>query len=78
MLDVHLDEGVFHVRTGTRAAGGAVYGDGPAAHADARIVLDAELCLALGRGETTFAEAVKDGRIEVSGEGLLVAELRGE
>lgn len=77
VLDVHLDEGEFHVRTGARAPGSAVYGDGPAAHADARIALDAELCLALGRGETTFAEAVGDGRIEVSGEGPLAAMLRG-
>lgn len=78
MLDVQLDEGEFHIRTGVREPGSAVYGDGPADRADARIVLDAELCLALGRGEATFAEAVGDGRIEVSGEGPLAAGLRGE
>lgn len=77
VVDVHLDEGEFHVRTGKPAPGEPVYGDGPATRADARIVLDAELCLALGRGELTFAEAVKDGRIEVSGEGPLAVELRG-
>ncbi|MFI6895722.1 winged helix-turn-helix transcriptional regulator [Streptomyces sp. NPDC050256] len=77
VVDVHLGEGEFHVRTGKPAPGEPVYGDGPATRADARIVLDAELCLALGRGELTFAEAVKDGRIEVSGEGPLAAELRG-
>jgi len=77
VVDVRLDEGEFHVRTGKPVAGEPVYGDGPAARADARIVLDAELCLALGRGELTFAEAVKDGRIEVTGDGPLAAELRG-
>ncbi|MEU1366015.1 winged helix-turn-helix transcriptional regulator [Streptomyces sp. NPDC005803] len=77
VVDVRLDEGEFHVRTGKPEAGEPVYGDGPAARADARITLDAELCLALGRGELTFAEAVKDGRIEVSGDGPLAVELRG-
>ncbi|MEE4491683.1 winged helix-turn-helix transcriptional regulator [Streptomyces sp. BE230] len=77
VVDVHLDEGEFHVRTGKPASGEPVYGDGPAARADARIALDAELCLALGRGELTFAEAVGAGRIEVSGEGPLALELRG-
>ncbi|MCX4786018.1 MULTISPECIES: winged helix-turn-helix transcriptional regulator [unclassified Streptomyces] len=86
VVEVQLDEGEFHVRAGGATAGGAgdstaaeaVYGDGPADHADARIALDVEVCLALGRGELTLAEAVKDGRIEVSGDGPLVAELRGE
>ncbi|WP_406288694.1 winged helix-turn-helix transcriptional regulator [Streptomyces sp. NBC_00209] len=77
VLDVRLDEGEFHIRTGEVAAGVPVYGDGPAADADARVVLDAELCLALGRGEPTFAEAVRDGRIEVYGDGALAEELRG-
>ncbi|MFG3141248.1 winged helix-turn-helix transcriptional regulator [Streptomyces sp. NPDC048211] len=77
VVDVHLDEGAFHVRAGVPVAGERVYGDGPAARADARIALDAELCLALGRGEVTFAEAVRDGRIEVSGDGPLAAEMRG-
>nr|WSW69843.1 helix-turn-helix transcriptional regulator [Streptomyces sp. NBC_00995] len=77
VVDVHLDEGEFHVRTGTPAPGEPVYGEGPAARADARIVLDAELCLALGRGDATFADAVKEGSIEVSGEGPLAREMRG-
>ncbi|MGQ4485813.1 winged helix-turn-helix transcriptional regulator [Streptomyces sp. SAS_281] len=77
VLDVRLDEGEFHIRTGEVAAGEPVYGDGPAIDADARIVLDAELCLALGRGEPTFAEAVGDGRIEVHGDGALAEALRG-
>ncbi|MGW9130894.1 winged helix-turn-helix transcriptional regulator [Streptomyces sp. NPDC055681] len=78
VVEVHLDEGEFHVRVGRPADGEGVYGDGPATHADARITLDVELCLALGRGECTLAEAVKDGRIEVVGEGPLAGELRGE
>ncbi|MFE7790197.1 winged helix-turn-helix transcriptional regulator [Streptomyces sp. NPDC057460] len=78
VVEVHLDEGEFHVRVGRPVDGEGVYGDGPAAHADARITLDVELCLALGRGEWTLAEAVKDGRIEVVGEGPLAGELRGE
>lgn len=82
VLEVRLDEGEFHVRTGGGAAvagaDGEPYGFGPAPRADARITLDAELCLELGRGGVTLAEAVKDGRIEVSGGGPLAAELRGE
>ncbi|MFC9034165.1 winged helix-turn-helix transcriptional regulator [Streptomyces arboris] len=80
VLEVRLDEGEFHVRTGTGAAVGSEgepYGFGPAARPDARITLDAELCLELGRGDVTLAEAVKDGRIEVAGDGPLAAELRG-
>ncbi|MFJ1846076.1 winged helix-turn-helix transcriptional regulator [Streptomyces sp. NPDC088146] len=84
VVEVHLDEGEFHVRAGgaggaeSAPAGAAVYGDGPAACPDARIALDVEVCLALGRGGLTLAEAVADGRIEVSGDGPLAAELRGE
>ncbi|MFZ4268421.1 winged helix-turn-helix transcriptional regulator [Streptomyces arboris] len=80
VLEVRLDEGEFHVRTGTGAAvasEGEPYGFGPAVRPDARITLDAELCLELGRGDVTLAEAVKDGRIEVAGDGPLAAELRG-
>ncbi|MGW3740131.1 winged helix-turn-helix transcriptional regulator [Streptomyces sp. NPDC005146] len=78
VVEVHLDEGEFHLRVGRPADGVGVYGDGPAAHADARITLDVEFCLVLGRGECTLAEAVKDGRIEVVGEGPLAGELRGD
>ncbi|WP_327366760.1 helix-turn-helix domain-containing protein [Streptomyces sp. NBC_01217] len=78
VVEVHLDEGEFHVRAGGTTAGAAVYGEGPVARADARIALDVEVCLALGQGELTLAEAVEDGRIEVSGDGPLAAELRGE
>ncbi|MEU0377256.1 helix-turn-helix domain-containing protein [Streptomyces cyaneofuscatus] len=76
VLEVRLDEGEFRVRTG-RGAAVEPYGFGPAPQPDARIALDAELCLELGRGDVTLAEAVKDGRIEVAGDGPLAAELRG-
>ncbi|MFD5201094.1 winged helix-turn-helix transcriptional regulator [Streptomyces sp. NPDC058375] len=93
VLEVRLDEGAFHLHVGVHAglhvgggaeavlpgaeAYGAVYGYGPADRPDARIVLDAEVCLELAQGGTTLAEAVKDGRVEVFGEGPLAAELRG-
>ncbi|WP_181009197.1 helix-turn-helix domain-containing protein [Streptomyces sp. SM11] len=85
VLEVRLDEGEFHLHVG-RGAGtvlpgaeayGPVYGYGPADRPDARIVLDAEVCLELARGGAGLAEAVKDGRVEVFGEGPLAAELRG-
>ncbi|MFJ7197163.1 MULTISPECIES: winged helix-turn-helix transcriptional regulator [unclassified Streptomyces] len=76
-VEVHLDEGEFHVRAGGAQDGTAVYGDGPAVRADARIALDVEVCLELARGGLSLAEAVKDGRVEVSGDGPLAAELRG-
>ncbi|MER5896062.1 helix-turn-helix domain-containing protein [Streptomyces sp. NPDC001876] len=77
VVEVRLEEGEFHIRTGGDAQRDDAYGYGPAAHPDARIVLDAELCLALGRGELTLAEAVAEGRAEVQGEGPLATELRG-
>ncbi|WP_326696958.1 helix-turn-helix transcriptional regulator [Streptomyces sp. NBC_01754] len=76
-VEVRLDEGEFHIRTGVDPAGREVYGYGPAPDADACLVLDAELCLALGRGERTLAEAVEDGGIEVRGESPLADEIRG-
>ncbi|WHM39251.1 helix-turn-helix domain-containing protein [Streptomyces sp. BPTC-684] len=81
VLDVRLDEGEFHVRTGADGSagdGGAVYGDGPAPDADARLVLDADTCRALAEGALTVEEGVKGGRIEVTGEGPVAAALRGE
>ncbi len=84
-LEVRLEEGEFHLHVGGgagvvrpgAAAGSEVYGYGPADRPDARIVLDAGVCLELAEGRATFAEAVKDGRVEVLGEGPLAAELRG-
>ncbi|MET8884773.1 winged helix-turn-helix transcriptional regulator [Streptomyces rubiginosohelvolus] len=94
VLEVRLEEGEFHLHVGLRAglragggaglvlpgaeAYGAVYGYGPADRPDARIVLGAEACLELAQGGATLTEAVKDGRVEVLGDGPLAAELRGE
>lgn len=77
VLEVRIDEGEFHIRTGGGATGEDAYGYGPVTDPDACLVLDAELCLALGRGELTLAEAVRDGRAEVLGEGPLAVGLRG-
>lgn len=93
VLDVRLDEGEFHVRLGGDGPSGdlgpadglgrsgdfgPVYGEGAAPDADARLVMDADTCRALAEGALTVEEAVKDGRIEVAGDGPVVAALRGE
>jgi DNA-binding HxlR family transcriptional regulator len=85
VLEVRLDEGEFHLHVGGGAGAvlpgaetyGPVYGYGPADRPDARIVLDAGVCLELAQGGVTLAEAVKDGRVEVFGKGPLAAGLRG-
>ncbi|MFI9804538.1 winged helix-turn-helix transcriptional regulator [Streptomyces sp. NPDC052301] len=75
VVEVHLEEGDFHLHVG--AGGGPVYGDGPApGDADARLALDAATCEALARGELLLADAVRTGRITVTGEGTLAASLR--
>ncbi|WP_037681463.1 winged helix-turn-helix transcriptional regulator [Streptomyces griseus] len=75
LLEVRLEEGDFHLFVG--AQDGPVYGDGPApAEPDARLVLDGDTCAALARGELSLADAVRDGRVEVSGEGTLAKVLR--
>ncbi|MFI8964687.1 winged helix-turn-helix transcriptional regulator [Streptomyces sp. NPDC053493] len=60
VVQVSLDEGEFHVRTG--ADGQPEYGDGPAPDADVRLRTDAATCRALAAGELTLAEAVEAGR----------------
>ncbi|MFI2640890.1 winged helix-turn-helix transcriptional regulator [Streptomyces sp. NPDC018610] len=75
VVEVRLEEGVFHLRVGAR--GGPVYGDGPApGEPDARLVFDSATCAAVARGEATLVDAVRDGRVDVSGEGTLAKELR--
>ncbi|MFF4312731.1 winged helix-turn-helix transcriptional regulator [Streptomyces sp. NPDC001507] len=75
LVEVRLGEAHFHLRAG--AEDGPVYGDGPApAEPDARLVLDAGTGAALARGESGLAEAVRDGRITVTGDGPLAKELR--
>ncbi|WP_030614666.1 winged helix-turn-helix transcriptional regulator [Streptomyces fulvoviolaceus] len=75
LVEVRLEEGDFHLYVG--AEDGPVYGDGAApAEPDARLVLDAETCGAVGRGELSVPDAVRSGRIEVTGEGALAKALR--
>ncbi|MFG2497852.1 winged helix-turn-helix transcriptional regulator [Streptomyces sp. NPDC048441] len=78
VVQVRLAEGEFHVRVGGDAGVDDVsYGDGPApAEPDARLVMDAETCVAVSGGVLTVTEGVKAGRIEVSGEGVLAKALR--
>ncbi|WP_299536333.1 winged helix-turn-helix transcriptional regulator [uncultured Streptomyces sp.] len=77
VVEVRLAEGEFHLRTGGAAEQEGVYGYGPADRPDARLVTRAEVCLELGRGATTFARAVADGRVEVAGDSPLADALRG-
>ncbi|AJP04527.1 transcriptional regulator [Streptomyces cyaneogriseus subsp. noncyanogenus] len=75
VVEVRLEEGNFHVHAG--AVEGPVYGDGPApGDPDVRLSLDAGTCAAIGRGEVGLAQAVRDGRVEVMGEGPLAKALR--
>ncbi|MDX2523574.1 winged helix-turn-helix transcriptional regulator [Streptomyces europaeiscabiei] len=75
LVEVRLEEGEFHVWVG--AGEGSVYGEGPApGEADVRLSLDAGTCGALGRGELGLREAVRQGLVEVVGEGALAKELR--
>ncbi|MEV7391209.1 winged helix-turn-helix transcriptional regulator [Streptomyces sp. NPDC091215] len=75
LVEVRLEEGDFHVHVG--AEDGPVYGDGPApAEPDARLLLDTETCTALARGELTLPDAVRAGRVTVTGDGSLAKALR--
>jgi DNA-binding HxlR family transcriptional regulator len=76
LVEVRLDEGEFHLWLG--AEDGPVYGEGAAPEEpDARLALDAGTCAALGRGDVTLDQAVRAGRVEVSGDGTLAKVLRG-
>jgi DNA-binding HxlR family transcriptional regulator len=75
LVEVRLEEGDFHLYVG--AQDGPAYGDGPAPREpDARLVLDAGTCQALSRGETVLPDAVRDGRVEVTGDGAIAKALR--
>ncbi|MFG2575086.1 winged helix-turn-helix transcriptional regulator [Streptomyces sp. NPDC048481] len=75
VVEVRLDEGDFHLFVG--AQDGPVYGYGPAPVApDARLDLGTDICTAVAQGELTVLDAVRSGRITVSGDGPLAKELR--
>jgi DNA-binding HxlR family transcriptional regulator len=75
LVEVRLDEGEFHVWLGGEE--GPVYGDGPAPEEpDARLTLDTQTCEAVSRGELALLDAVRAGRVEVTGEGTVAKVLR--
>ncbi|MER6419374.1 winged helix-turn-helix transcriptional regulator [Streptomyces sp. NPDC001137] len=75
LVEVRLEEGDFHLHVG--AEDGPLYGDGPAPEEpDARLVLDAGTGAALARGELSLTDAVRTGRVTVTGEGTLAKALR--
>ncbi|WP_097251570.1 winged helix-turn-helix transcriptional regulator [Streptomyces sp. Ag109_G2-15] len=75
IVEVRLEEGEFHLYAG--AEEGPVYGDGPApGEADARLAMDAGTCEAVARGEMTLTDAVRAGRVTVTGEGTIAKALR--
>ncbi|MFB9554029.1 helix-turn-helix domain-containing protein [Streptomyces roseoviridis] len=63
VVQVSLDEGEFHVRTG--GDGQVEYGEGPAADAEVCLRTDTATCRALAGGELTLTEAVTAGRAEL-------------
>ncbi|WP_405781755.1 winged helix-turn-helix transcriptional regulator [Streptomyces sp. NBC_00859] len=62
LVEVRLDEGVFHIRTD---GGEPLYGDGPAEHPDVRLTLDAQTCIAISDGSLTLDDGVRDGRVQL-------------
>ncbi|MEV0740761.1 winged helix-turn-helix transcriptional regulator [Streptomyces sp. NPDC050549] len=76
LVEVRLEEGEFHVFVGLEGDG-EVYGEGPAPREpDARLVLGVDTCTAVAQGELSLSDAVRAGRVEVSGEGTLAKALR--
>ncbi len=82
VVHVRLDEGEFYVRLGVNTSeeaegGGSVYGEGAAPEEPgARLALEAVTCAALARGELALRDAIREGRVEVVGDGPLAKELR--
>ena len=75
LVEVRREEGIFHLYVGSED--GPVHGDGPAPQEpDARLVLDSATCTDITRGESSVGEAVRDGRVEVTGDGTLAKALR--
>ncbi|MFE2881599.1 winged helix-turn-helix transcriptional regulator [Streptomyces graminifolii] len=76
LVEVRLEEGEFHVYAGM-GEGELVYGEGVAPREpDARLVLDVDTCTAVAQGELSLPEAVRAGRVEVTGDGTLAKALR--
>lgn len=74
VVDVALEEGGFHLVLGAPEPS---YADGPAERADARLVVDADTCVALAQGTLTVADGIAGGAIEMTGRGPLADALRG-
>ena len=75
IVEVRSDEGDFHLRLGGEER--PVYGAGPApAEPDARLVLDSGVCAAVVRGEVDLLDAVRDGRVPVTGDSPLAKAIR--
>ncbi|WP_306316197.1 MULTISPECIES: helix-turn-helix domain-containing protein [unclassified Streptomyces] len=81
VVEVRVDEGVFHVRVGEVPVGGQgpVYGDGayPDGEPGVRLNLEGEVCGEVARGAVGLVAAVRGGRVAVTGEGALAKALRG-
>ncbi|WP_236241058.1 helix-turn-helix domain-containing protein [Streptomyces sp. CC228A] len=76
VVEVHVDEGVFHLAAG--GPGDPSYGDGPAEDPHIRLHMDTATCAAVSRGDLSLADGVKTGRVDVAGLGPAAAALRGE
>ncbi|MFF3417290.1 winged helix-turn-helix transcriptional regulator [Streptomyces sp. NPDC002698] len=75
LVEVRLDEGLFHVWLG--AGEGPLYGDGPAPREpDARLAPDARACEAMNRGALTLLDALRERSVGVTGDGPLAEALR--
>lgn len=72
VVEVRVDEGVFHVRLGAVADADGPYGDGPATSPGAVLTLDTKTCRELIAGELTLGEGVGAGRIKAEGDAALI------
>ncbi|MEU9338617.1 helix-turn-helix domain-containing protein [Streptomyces sp. NPDC048290] len=80
LVQVRTEEGDFHVRVGGGADAGPLYGDGDGSASGeqpaARLEFDRDTGTALARGLVTLTDAVRDGRVSVSGDSTLAKALR--
>ncbi|MEV6794774.1 helix-turn-helix domain-containing protein [Streptomyces sp. NPDC051320] len=60
VIEVRLDEGVFHVRTD---GGEPLYGDGPADRPTATLTMDAGTCIAVSDGSLSLKEGISQGSV---------------